>query len=68
MPTSATTDTMALQFFPDTMQLLKNLQCERFVNQIKIDRIMSYLLSSCNTHEFKIIANDHFQFLVMPTG
>ena len=38
------------------------------MNQIKIDRIVSNLLSSCNTHKFKIIANDRFRFLVMPTG
>ena len=29
---------------------ITKLQCERFVNQIKIDRIVSNLLSSCNTH------------------
>ena len=38
------------------------------MNQIKIDRTVSNLLSSCNTHQFKIIANDRFRFLVTPTG
>ena len=38
------------------------------MNPIKIDRIVSNLLSSCNTHQFKIIANNCFQFLIMPTG
>ena len=69
MPTSTTTDAMAWKIFPATMQLLlKNQQCKRVVNQIKIDRIVSNLFSSCNMHQFKIIANYRFQFLVMPIG
>ena len=61
-PTSTTTDAKALKFLPDTMQVLKNLQCERFVNQIKIDRMMSNHLSSFNMHQFKIITNFHFDY------
>ena len=39
------------------------------MNQIKIDRIVSNRLSSCNTYaSIKNIANYHFGFLVTPTG
>ena len=53
MPTSTTTDVMSFKFFPDTMQLLKSSQLERFVNQIEIERILINDLSSCNTHQLK---------------
>ena len=58
MPISTTTDARALKFFPDTIQLIKTEQCETFVNQFKIDRIVSNHLSSCNMHQLKIISND----------
>ena len=54
--------------FPYTMHLLKSSQLERFVNQVNIDRIVSNHLSSCHSHQFNIITNDHFGFLVTPTG
>ena len=67
-PISTATDSMTWKIFPDTMQVLKNYQCERFVNQIEIDRIVSNHLRSCDTHQFKIIANNRFRFLVAPIG
>ena len=65
---SATTDAMVLKSFPDTIQQLKSWHCEIFKNQITINRIMCNYLSSCNAHQFKIIANDHFWFLATLMG
>ena len=49
IPTGKTTDHMAFQFFPDTIRLLKVDRFEGILNQIKIDVMVSDLLSSCNS-------------------
>ena len=69
MPTSTTTDAMALIFFQTLCNYYKTSSVhETLVNQIKIDRIVSNHLSSFDTHRFKIITNNRFMFLVTPTG
>ena len=55
-------------FFPETIFLLKEDCFEGILNPIKIDGIVSDHLSCCNTHQYKIIANFLFWFLVTPTG
>ena len=61
-PTSTTTDAMALKFLQTLSSDYKANSSKGFVNQIKIDRIVSNDLSTCNMHQFKIISNFHFDY------
>ena len=49
IPTGKTTDHMALNFFPDTILLLKVDCFEGILNQIKIDGMANDHSSSCNS-------------------
>ena len=49
IPTGKTTDHMALNFFPDTILLLKVDRFEGILNRIKTDGMVNDHLSSCNS-------------------
>ena len=47
--TGETNDHMAFKYFPDTILLLIVDRFEETLNQIKIDEMVNYHLSSCNS-------------------
>ena len=48
MSTESNTNVMGLKMFLDTILLLKRLQFEKILNQIKINEMVNNHLSSCN--------------------
>ena len=67
MPARQITDVMTRKHFPD-YNFINDLHFEGFSNQIKIDRIVSNYLSSCNSQIFINIAKGYPWCLVIPTG
>ena len=69
MPTSTTTDAMPLQFLQALSSYYKaNSLKDVWIGSKLTGRIVNNHLSSCNMHQFKIVANDRSWFLVTPTG
>ena len=67
MPTrQITNSTYGLEVFPGTIILSEIYQLGGFSNQIKIVRMMSIHLNSCNLEQLKHITKDCSQQLVMP--
>ena len=58
MPTTQTTNPMALKLFPHTIIISEDYQMEGISNRVKIEKVISNYFSSCNSEQLKNIAKE----------